>query len=626
MARSIGSLTSWSSAIALVSLTAALWSCLIDAIVPDPYLDEVFHVGQAHAYLRGQWEIWDPKLTTPPGLYLASWILWKPPLALGLRHVFTDILTDASALRFTNIIGSVLLAWLVRSLLLLNIEVRDGNCGRKHESNVRCKRCPNWSGWELIHTTINVYLFPPLFFFYGLYYTDVLSALSVLYAYRCYLAKQQTRVLFAGLLSLLFRQTNIFWVSFFLGGLELCRTIPKGRPEIEFPSQPTFYDVIEGSWQHASAYDPLISQACFEDYIKTGISYAIAGLTNFSTVMWSMSSYLVILCAFAEFVFWNGGVVLGDKENHVASLHLTQMIYIWPYFAFFSWPLLYPQYHLALAQPIFPVRITKGKISATTMAVMLVVIRYNTIVHPFTLADNRHYMFYVFRILLRHPSIKYLAVLIYIDCAWDTLSALSWLPTARSAPQQETSPRKRKFREEEPFPPSPQLNPSPMKRSKSQESILPPSLRPILSSRMTEMPKFAIPPPPPKKQKKQKKKKKQISGHRASFTLIWLLATALSIITTPLVEPRYLIVPWLIWRLHMAIPRPGRPSAPATRPDTMRKRFCEALKAALYERHDHRLWLETVWFLAINLATGYIFLYWGFEWPQEPGKVQRFMW
>lgn len=302
------------------------------------------------------------------------------------------------------------------------------------------------------------------------------------------------------------------------------------------------------------------------------------------------------------------------------------MIYIWPYFAFFSWPLLYPQYHLALAQPIFPVRITKGKISATTMAVMLVVIRYNTIVHPFTLADNRHYMFYVFRILLRHPSIKYLAVLIYIDCAWDTLSALSWLPTARSAPQQETSPRKRKFREEEPFPPSPQLNPSPMKRSKSQESILPPSLRPILSSRMTEMPKFAIPPPPPKKQKKQKKKKKQISGHRASFTLIWLLATALSIITTPLVEPRYLIVPWLIWRLHMAIPRPGRPSAPATRPDTMRKRFCEALKAALYERHDHRLWLETVWFLAINLATGYIFLYWGFEWPQEPGKVQRFMW
>jgi hypothetical protein len=25
-------------------------------------------------------------------------------------------------------------------------------------------------------------------------------------------------------------------------------------------------------------------------------------------------------------------------------------------------------------------------------------------------------------------------------------------------------------------------------------------------------------------------------------------------------------------------------------------------------------------------VTGYVFLYKGFEWPQEPGKVQRFMW
>lgn len=164
-----------------------------------------------------------------------------------------------------------MLAWLIRSLLLLNIEVHDEECEGKHGSNVRCKRCPSWSGWELIHTTINVYLFPPLFFFYGLYYTDIFSAVSVLYAYRCHLARQQTSIASAGLLSLLFRQTNIFWVSVFLGGLEVCMRIPKGRPEIEFPSQPTFYDVIEGSWQHASAYDPLISQACFEGHDGTPV-------------------------------------------------------------------------------------------------------------------------------------------------------------------------------------------------------------------------------------------------------------------------------------------------------------------------------------------------------------------
>jgi alpha-1,2-glucosyltransferase len=36
--------------------------------------------------------------------------------------------------------------------------------------------------------------------------------------------------------------------------------------------------------------------------------------------------------------------------------------------------------------------------------------------------------------------------------------------------------------------------------------------------------------------------------------------------------------------------------------------------------------VETAWFLIINLITGYVFLYKGFEWPQEPGKTQRFMW
>ncbi len=197
--------------------------------------------------------------------YLASWLLLKPLLAL------TDILADAPVLRLTNFVGSWLLVWLVRSLLLLNIEVYDRECKRNHVSEVSCKRCPSRPGWELIHTTINVYLFPPLFFFHGLYYTDVLSAVSVLYAYRCYLAGQRNKVIFAGLLSLLFRQTNIFWVSVFLGGLELCRAIPKGRPDIEFPSQSTFYDVLEGSWQHASAYDPLISQACFEGHSGTPV-------------------------------------------------------------------------------------------------------------------------------------------------------------------------------------------------------------------------------------------------------------------------------------------------------------------------------------------------------------------
>lgn len=49
----------------------------------------------------------------------------------------------------------------------------------------------------------------------------------------------------------------------------------------------------------------------------------------------------------------------------------------------------------------------------------------------------------------------------------------------------------------------------------------------------------------------------------------------------------------------------------------------------LLRGYDNRLWAETVWFLAINAVTGYVFLYRGFEWDvegDERDRVQRFMW
>lgn len=92
---------------------------------------------------------------------------------------------------------------------------------------------------------------------------------------------------------------------------------------------------------------------------------------------------------------------------------------------------------------------------------------------------------------------------------------------------------------------------------------------------------------------------------KTSFALIWLLTTALSLITAPLVEPRYFILPWVIWRLHV---RPSR----------------GAIAGLSVERT--RLWGETLWFLAVNVGTCAVFLGKEFEWASEPGRVQRFMW
>jgi alpha-1,2-glucosyltransferase len=90
-------------------------------------------------------------------------------------------------------------------------------------------------------------LCPLLFFFSALYYTDVLSAFVVMEAYRwyVYLGKSQDQsrypsskysvhtlssmsgvaIFLLGLFAMLVRQTNVFWVAVFLGGLQAVRTL-----------------------------------------------------------------------------------------------------------------------------------------------------------------------------------------------------------------------------------------------------------------------------------------------------------------------------------------------------------------------------------------------------------------
>ena len=56
---------------ALWVLVAAVHS-LVALHVPDPYMDEVFHVPQTIKYCAGQFSSWDPKITTFPGTYVAA--------------------------------------------------------------------------------------------------------------------------------------------------------------------------------------------------------------------------------------------------------------------------------------------------------------------------------------------------------------------------------------------------------------------------------------------------------------------------------------------------------------------------------------------------------------------------
>lgn len=284
----------------------------------------------------------------------------------------------------------------------------------------------------------------------------------------------------------------------------------------------------------------------------------------------------------------------------MASIHLSQMLYIWPFIAFFSWPLLLPQ--ILNRSPKAPLarRLPRWWIAVTTILAMAVVVHFNTIVHPFTLADNRHYVFYVFRILLRHPLIKYAATPVYFVCAWLTLNALAGIPR---------SPR----------------------------------------SRTPDTGSCDVDNPPPVSE-----------GQRVSFLLVWLTSSALSLVSAPLVEPRYFIVPWLIWRIHVPevalqqddddneqkpISSIGSASKPQNKGTGVVRSKGNSVTREKRTRSPHPsvpahaarlisflssphvvLSLELAWFAVLNYLTCRLFLHNSFTWPQEPGKVQRFMW
>ena len=238
------------------------------------------------------------------------------------------------------------------------------------------------------------------------------------------------------------------------------------------------------------------------------------------------------------------------------------MLYIWPCIVFFSWPALLPSI-ARLSRKTLP----RVPVALAVMGLMLLAVHLNTVIHPFTLADNRHYVFYVFRILLRHTAIKYAAVPVYFTCAWLVIDALGGMPTTSESKVRQKTKRDKGHGQ------------TPPTRSMPEEST------------------------------------------RVSFVLVWLFATTLSLVTAPLVEPRYFIIPWLVWRMNIP--------AKLQREDSDDESEARN-KGVIYQTFSwvvsNRLWVETAWYLLINFVTCYVFLYKGFEWPQEPGNIQRFMW
>lgn len=194
------------------------WTKRVQEAIPIPYLDEFFHVPQANAFWQGNWSHWDDKITTPPGVYLwsilYSKLLWHDPAQSAILSTHQT--------RSTN-------KYLPYALMMATFVLELKSTRRGANKSVLSPR------------QLSVFSFPLIFFFSGLYYTDVFSALTVMITYALWKDSAtrergsgkflgQILVFISGLVSLAARQTNIFWVAVFLGGLQAIATVHQKRP------------------------------------------------------------------------------------------------------------------------------------------------------------------------------------------------------------------------------------------------------------------------------------------------------------------------------------------------------------------------------------------------------------
>lgn len=231
---------------------------------------------------------------------------------------------------------------------------------------------------------VNVAFLPLLYTYYFLFYTDVWSALLVLASVLAVLrwptmyGALVSNVL--GFTSLWFRQTNIIWIAF-------AAVVLVDKRKRNYSS----------FWRSAQLF-------------------VIQSLSDWPL----LAPYAANGLLFISFVKWNGGITFGDKENHQVSIHLVQVFYCFAFLAFFTLPLWlsvstlrkYLKYAVSGHSGLNVVA------TALSFAAINYIIDNFTVVHPFLLADNRHYTFYLYRRILSRKHAKVVLLPVYHFCTW----------------------------------------------------------------------------------------------------------------------------------------------------------------------------------------------------------------
>ncbi|KAM7534911.1 hypothetical protein Aperf_G00000116400 [Anoplocephala perfoliata] len=338
----------------VVGLTYSLALCgvvyyFVNPIQPTPYMDEEFHAEQTLAYVNGDWRTWNPKITTPPGLYLLTTFIWRlvpfAPTVANFRYLNCFI---AGA-------NYIILAELTQDIL----------------------------------KSMAILTLPVLTFTSLLFYTDQLSLLAILSSLIAQRSSHNFLAFLSGCFACFVRQTNVVWLAFMVGERAVQR-LAISQPRIRKNSFKWIIHLLKSPVDILSA---LYKAALVDSPHHTA------------------TIFLFIICV----VFFNNGdIVLGDKSAHKPVLHIPQLFY---FFVFCSahTPLTFIRF-LNDNMRIPHGNSLVGFISFT--ALFIILIHFFTYEHPYLLADNRHYTFYIWsRFFRRIPQLRYTFAPLYLVCA-----------------------------------------------------------------------------------------------------------------------------------------------------------------------------------------------------------------
>lgn len=262
-------------------------------------------------------------------------------------YVLSTILakvTGLSSLTSLRAINALLLPCAI--LLILDLDVQLGRGKLRRDPTRRQSSRPATTDLSTfsvhqLHVAFNVCLFPPLFFFSALYYTDVASVVSVLLFWDYFLrvqektsstVLQEVKMVLLGLFSLTFRQTNIFWVSVFPAAIVLVSSIDIGledhRDDGTLSDPPVRESYADGKSILNVARSALMVSTDYCFFVVSLVRRLVEATYVTMTGHWAylkviclLLPYAVILAAFGGFVLWNGGVVLGRLAPHLLIKH-----------------------------------------------------------------------------------------------------------------------------------------------------------------------------------------------------------------------------------------------------------------------------------------------------------------